>query len=86
MSVDNLEQSNENLNYEKHINEDSTNLNHHNNVPNHFNEDTANLNNHDNVQNAANIEDVGIDEHLVPHLIFMILKIGEISTIKKGIF
>ena len=66
--VDNLEQSNENLNDKNHIHEDSTNLNHHDNVPNHINEDTTNLNYHDNVPNAPNIEDVGIDEHLVPHL------------------
>ena len=52
MSVDNLEQSNENLNDENHINEDSTYY----------------LNEHDNVPNASNIEVVGIDEHLVPHL------------------
>ena len=83
--VDNLEQFNENLNDENHINEDSTNLNDHNNVSNHINEDTTNLNDHDNVLNhiiedttnlnehdnvpyTSNIEDVGIDEHLVPHL------------------
>ena len=43
-------------------------MNYHDNVPNHINEDTTNLNYHDNVPNASNIEDVGIDEHLVPHL------------------
>ena len=68
MSVDNLEQSNENLNDENHINEDSTNLNDHDNVANHINEDSTYLNEHDNVPNASNIEDVGIDEHLVPPL------------------
>ena len=68
MSVDNLEQSNENLNDENHINEDSTNLNDQDNVTNHINEDSTYLNEHDNVPNASNIEDVGIDEHLVHHL------------------
>ena len=65
MGVDNLEQSNENLNDENHINEYSTNLNDHDNVSYHINEDTTNLNDHDNVPNAFNIEDVGFDEHLV---------------------
>ena len=68
MGIDNLEQSNENLNDENHNNEDSTNLNDHDNVSNHINEDTNNLNEHNNVPNASNIEDVGIDEHLVPPL------------------
>ena len=68
MSVDNLEQSNENLNDENHINEDSINLNDHDNVTNHINEDNTYLNEYDNVPNASNIEVVGIDEHLVPHL------------------
>ena len=68
LSVDNLEQSNENLSDENHINEDSTNLNDHDNVTNHINEDSTYLNEHDNVPNASNIEDVGIDEHLVPPL------------------
>ena len=68
MSVDNLEQSNENLNDENHINEDSTNLNDHDIVTNHINEDSTYLNEHDNVPNASNIEDVGIDEHLVSPL------------------
>ena len=67
-SVDNLEQSNGNLNDENHINEESTNLNDHDNVTNHINEDSTYLNEHDNVPNASNIEDVGIDEHLVPPL------------------
>ena len=65
MGIDNLEQSNENLNDKNHINEDSINLNDHDKVSNHINEDTNNLNKHDNVPNASNIEDVGIDEHLV---------------------
>ena len=68
LSVYNLEQSNENLNNENHINEDSINLNDHDNVTNHINEDNTYLNEHDNVLNAYNIEVVGIDEHLVPHL------------------
>ena len=68
LSVDNLEQSNENLNDENHINEDSTNLNDHDNVTNHINEDSTYLNEHDNVPNASNIEDIGVDEHLVPPL------------------
>ena len=68
MGVDNHEQSNENLNDENHINEDSTNLNDHDNVPNHINKNTTNLNDLDNVSNASNIEDVGIDDHLVPPL------------------
>ena len=68
LGVDNLEQSNENLNDENHINEDSTNLNDHDNVLNHINEDTTNLNDHDNVPNTSNIEDVGTGEHLVPPL------------------
>ena len=67
LSVDSLEQSNENLNDENHINYDYTNLNYHDNVSNHINEDTTNLNYHDNVRNASNIEDVGINEHIVPH-------------------
>ena len=68
LSVDNLEQSNENLNDENHINDDSINLNAHDNVTNHINEDNTYLNEHDNVPNASNIEVVGIDEHIVPHL------------------
>ena len=68
LGVSNLEQSNENLNDQNYINEDSTNLNDHDNVPNYINEDTTNLNDHDNVPNASNIEDAGIDEHLVPPL------------------
>ena len=55
LSVDNLEQSNENLNDENHINEDSINLNDHDNVTNHINEDNTYLNEHDNVPNASNI-------------------------------
>ena len=38
LGVDNLEKSNEILNDENHINEDSTNFNDHDNVPNHINE------------------------------------------------
>ena len=68
LGIDNLEQSNENLNDKNYINEDSINLNDHDKVSNHINEDTNNLNEHDNVPNASNIEDVGIDEHLVPPL------------------
>ena len=68
LSVDNLEQSKENLNDENHINEDSTNLNDHDNVTDHINEGSTYLNEHDNGPNASNIEDVGIDEHLVPPL------------------
>ena len=68
LSVDNLEQSNENLNDENHINDDSINLNDHDNVTNHINEDNTYLNEYDNVPNASNIEVVGIDEHIVPHL------------------
>ena len=52
LSVDNLEQSNENLNDENHINEDSINLNDHDNVTNHINEDNTYLNEHDNVPNV----------------------------------
>ena len=84
LGVDNLKQSNENLNDENHINEESTNLNDHDNVSNHIKEDTTNLNNHDNVPNASNIKDVGIDESLI--WIFIILKIWVIWTIKRGIF
>ena len=51
--VDNLEQSDKNLNDENHINENSTNLNDHDNVSNHINENTINLNDHDNVPNAS---------------------------------
>ena len=66
--VDNLEQSDKNLNDENHINENSTNLNDQDSVSNHINENTINLNDHDNVPNASNIEDVSTDEHLIPPL------------------
>ena len=86
MSVDNLEQSNENLNDENHINEDSINLNDHDNVTNHINEDNTYLNEHDNVPNASNIEVVGIDEHLVPHLdIYDPRNLGNLNNKDKDI-